>query len=111
MTERQPSKDSTEERIRRHMHQIWLDEGRPKGREDVHREMARELVAQEDRRQTTTEPNPTQTDRTWGRTGEPGMEPAEPLSSAENQGDFPTLTDQGEERTYPRRRKTLRRRE
>ncbi|HEX6960085.1 MAG TPA: DUF2934 domain-containing protein [Ferrovibrio sp.] len=110
MTQRRASKDDTEERIRRYMHQIWLDEGQPEGREEVHRDMARELVAQEDRRQTATEPNPTETDKTWGRTGEPGMEPAEPLLSAENQGDVPTLTDQGEEETHPRRPKTLRRR-
>lgn len=101
---------NTEQRIREHMHRIWLEEGRPEGREDAHRDMARELVAQEDQRQTTTEPNPTARDRTWGRPESEGDEPVEPLLSAENQGDVPTLTDQGEEQTYPRRRNRLRRR-
>lgn len=104
------SKADIERRIREHAHQIWLSEGCPEGREAIHRQKARELVAQEDRQQTATEPNPATRDRIWGKDEPQSDEPVEPLLSAENQGDLPTLTDQGEEATYPRRRRILRRR-
>ena len=38
-----------------------------------------------------------------GPTGPTG-EPIEPLLAVENEGEFPTLTDQGEEQTAPKRR-------
>jgi hypothetical protein len=34
----------------------------------------------------------------------PAGEPVEPLVAIENAGEFPTLTDQGEESTYPHKR-------
>jgi len=34
----------------------------------------------------------------------PTGEPVEPLIAVENAGEFPTLTDQGEEKAYPSRR-------
>jgi hypothetical protein len=58
--------------------------------------MATELVAIEDNQnKTTLAPD----QETLGPTGEP----IEPILAVENAGDFPTLTDQGEETTYPRR--------
>ena len=39
---------ATEERIRAKAYQIWLEEGCPNGRDEVHWEMARQLVAIED---------------------------------------------------------------
>ena len=41
------------ERIRQRAYQIWLEEGRPEGREAVHWDMARELVAIEDAQKAT----------------------------------------------------------
>jgi hypothetical protein len=37
----------------------------------------------------------------------PAGEPVEPLVAIENVGEFPTLTDQGEERTHPHRRGSI----
>lgn len=48
--------DSYRERVRRRAYQIWLDEGRPEGREAVHWDMASEFVAIEDRQRKTTKP-------------------------------------------------------
>lgn len=44
------------DRIRRRAYQIWLEEGRPEGREAAHWEMARELVAIENEQKTTAKP-------------------------------------------------------
>ena len=44
------------ERIRRRAYQIWLEEGRPEGRETVHWDMASELVAIEDSQTMATKP-------------------------------------------------------
>jgi hypothetical protein len=48
--------DDHTERVRRRAYQIWLEEGRPEGREAAHWEMARELVAIEDSQTSTTRP-------------------------------------------------------
>src|SRR5262245_5585223 len=82
----------TEERIRRHAYRIWMEEGRPSGRDRAHWEMARELVAIEDNQKFASEPNPISHEPNIGPEGEP-IEPAEVL---DNLGEFPTLTDQGE---------------
>lgn len=60
--------------------------------------MARELVAQEDELSSTTRPTPT----AEGTRDERG-EPVEPPEALENQGDFPTLTDQGKGTVAPNR--------
>ena len=72
---------------------------------------ARELVAIEDNQKLTTKPvEPVEA----GPVGEPVVspeatgpsgEPVEPIEAVENVGEFPTLTDQGEEETAPRRRR------
>jgi Protein of unknown function (DUF2934) len=94
-----------EQRIREHAYQIWVSEGRPQGRAEAHWEMARELVAIEDSQRSATKPNPgtAERDRNLG-----GTEPVEPIEAIENQGEFPTLADQGEERTRPTRRQRRR---
>ncbi|MFG1425133.1 DUF2934 domain-containing protein [Roseixanthobacter glucoisosaccharinicivorans] len=77
--------DEEQEKIRQKAYQIWLDEGQPEGRSDAHWDMARELVAQQENYLSTTKP-----------VGD-GAPPAEDSTVAlDNQGDFPTLTDQGE---------------
>lgn len=92
----------TEQRVRERAYRIWQEEGQPLGRELEHWEMARELVAIEDNQRLATEPNPVAQggDRAYTR------EPVEPLEAVENAGEFPTLTDQGEEQTAPRRRRS-----
>jgi len=76
--------DNREERIRERAEQIWIEEGRPDGRADIHWDMATELVAIEDGQNDTLLP-----------IGEAG-EPVEPILALENTGEFPTMTDQGE---------------
>ncbi len=93
-------------RIRDHAHRLWLEEGRPEGRAEAHWEMARELVAIEDNQRAATKRNPA---ATQGRNLR-GTEPVEPIEAVENQGEFPTLTDQGEKQPYPKRRQRTRKR-
>ena len=80
--------DDLEERIRQRAYRLWVEEGRPKGRENLHWEMAKELIAIEDGQQATLKP----IDAHLGPTGEP----VEPVEALVNAGEFPTLTDQGE---------------
>lgn len=81
--------DGREDRIRARAHQLWEEDGRPEGRADVHWEKASELVAIEESQESATVP-----------VGESvaAAEAAEPLIALENEGEFPTLTDQGEQR-------------
>jgi hypothetical protein len=88
--------DDLDQRIRERAHRIWLEEGCPAGREKVHWDMATELVAIEDGQKLTLRP----IDQGLG----PNREPVEPASAAENGGDLPTLTDQGESE-YPTTRR------
>ena len=80
---------STEERIRRRAYQLWLAEDCPEGQAEVHSDKATELVAIEDNQHLATRP-------AAGDTG-PFGQPVEPLVALTNQGEFPTLTDQGEQ--------------
>jgi hypothetical protein len=88
--------DDREQRIRERAYGIWLEEGQPAGRADVHWDMATELIAIEENQLLTLKP--------VGRAGEP----VEPILAVENAGDFPTLTDQGEETSYPQARSEAR---
>lgn len=83
------------ERIRHRARRLWEEHGRPAGGEEAFRELASELVAIEDSQMAASRPNP-------AASGEDiAGEPVEPI---ENQGEFPTLTDQGEEQPAPHRR-------
>src|SRR5436190_22682936 len=77
-----------EQRIREKAYQIWLEEGCPEGRELNHWNMATELVAIEDGRQSSLKP----IDQNLGPTGEA----IEPIEAVRNAGEFPTPTDWGE---------------
>lgn len=90
----------SEKRIRERAYMIWLEEGCPDGRDLEHWDMASELVAQEENQHFAMKPNPAKHRPT------PGGEPVEPILAATNQGEFPTLTDQGEETTTPESRGT-----
>lgn len=87
-----------ESRIRERAHRLWVEDGRPDGREIEYRERARELVAIEDNQATATKPRPRRP-----QSHAPGGQPVEPLEAVENQGEFPGLADQGEQSTAPRR--------
>lgn len=83
-------RDQHEERIRRWAHKLWEEEGRPQGRELDHWDKATELVAIEDNQKSTT--IPVNRDNIG-----PEGEPIEEAATLANLGEFPTLTDQGEQ--------------
>lgn len=87
--------DDYNERVRRRAYQIWLEEGRPEGREEIHWEMARELVAIEDGQTSALKPV-----RRSSADPELAADTVEPAAPAANMGELPTMTDAGEQ-TYP----------
>jgi hypothetical protein len=88
--------DNFDERVRDRAYRLWVEEGCPEGRADVHWERARELVAVEQNQKLTT--------KSPGRQQASG-EPVEPVAAIANAGEFPTLTDQGEKQAAPRPRR------
>jgi hypothetical protein len=101
---------STESRIKARAHQLWEEAGRPASGPEAYAGRARELIAIEDHQMETTRPtgtrgreavedDPIASDDALGPEGEP----IEPLQSVENEGEFPTLTDQGEGEQVPHR--------
>jgi hypothetical protein len=72
-----------ESRIRERAHRIWLEEGSPEGKAESHWELAKIAVALEDARLEMLKPVETPS--------------AEPIEAWVNQGEFPQLTDQGEQ--------------
>jgi hypothetical protein len=91
--------DNYEDRVRERAYRLWVEEGCPDGRSDIHWDKARELVAIEDNQKLATKPV------VAPRTD--SGEPIEPIEAVENAGEFPTLTDQGEEQGAPKRRGPL----
>ncbi len=83
-----------DERVRQYAYRLWVEEGCPEGRSDIHWDKARELVAIEQNQKLATKPAP--------RAAWAGGEPVEPVEAVRNAGEFPTLTDQGEQ-SAPRR--------
>lgn len=83
----------TEERIRERAYRLWLEEGQPQGKDAEHWEKARKLLALE-------------ADPEEGKEG-PWGEPVELARIRENQGEFPTTTDQGEQKVPKKRRPSL----
>jgi hypothetical protein len=71
-----------ERRIRERAYQIWLHEGQPEGRADAHWDLARLAIAEQDGLPTMLK--------------SPGLPGPEPTEGWTNQGEFPTLVDQGE---------------
>jgi len=74
---------SLEQRIRRRAYQLWLDAGKPEGLAETHWDQASELIAIEDNQRATLIPV--------------SDHESEPIEAVRNQGEFPTLTDQGEQ--------------
>ncbi len=89
----------TDERIRERAYRLWLEEGQPEGKASEHWEKARELLALE----SDPEEGKEGPDEGYNNPG-PWGEPVEQASILENQGEFPTTTDQGEQET-PKKRK------
>ena len=75
-------RDDLEQRIRERAFGIWLDEGRPEGRDKIHWDKASELVAKEDNQKSPLRP----ADSNLG----PTREPVEPSEAAGNRGELPT---------------------
>jgi len=84
--------------VKERAYRIWEAEGRPEGRAEVHWDMASELVAIEESQKDTLKPHPGET-----YANSPTGDPVEPMEVAHNQGEFPTLVDQGEETAFPDR--------
>jgi hypothetical protein len=81
--------DDFDERVKERAYRLWVEEGCPEGRSEIHWDKARELVAIEQNQKLATKPAPR---------GEQGRgEPVEPIEAVRNAGEFPTLTDQGEQ--------------
>lgn len=74
-----------DDEIRARAYQLWEEEGRPEGRAEQHWFTARESLAVEENQDSTYLPIDSGTG-------------AEPIEALENTGEFPTLTDQGEQR-------------
>jgi hypothetical protein len=101
--------DQAERRVRQLAEKLWRDAGRPESGSQAYLGRAGELIAIKDNQALTTrklapsERAGVEGDQTAASSGPTG-EPVEPLEAVENLGDFPTLTDQGEEQTTPHRR-------
>lgn len=102
--------DNTERRLQDRAKRLWEEAGRPANGMDAYMDRARELIAIEQHQKDTLVPtgaqgkeavedDPIASDDVLGPEGEP----IEPLQSVENEGEFPTLTDQGEGEQVPHR--------
>ena len=78
--------ESDEDRIRAKAHELWEAEGRPHGRDSLHWEQAREIIAIQDSQGATLLPRDAGAEETV----------EEPEEALRNLADFPNLTDQGE---------------
>ncbi len=94
------SQPTREQRTREKAYQLWIEEGRPDGRDEAHWQMAEELVAIEDNQRFATKPNPMADGSGEAARGEL----VEPIEAVESLGDLPGKTDQGERPDYPKRR-------
>ena len=103
--------DNEEKRVAAWARRLWDEAGRPAAGPDAYVDRARELVAIEEHEKDTLVPtgaqaregvedDPVASDDVLGPEGEP----VEPTLAVENEGEFPTLTDQGEGEAVPHRR-------
>lgn len=92
----------TEDRIRERAYRLWLEEGQPQGKDAEHWEKARELLALE----SDPEEGKEGVAEGYNKPG-PWGEPVEDARILENQGEFPTTTDQGEQQVPKKRRPSV----
>ncbi|MDF3075846.1 MAG: hypothetical protein K0S54_3513 [Alphaproteobacteria bacterium] len=85
------------QRLEARARELWKADGAPPGKMDDYVERARELIAIETNGDIARIPVKSLPDPST----EPYGEPVEPLEAIKNQGEFPTLTDQGEEQLFP----------
>ena len=86
MAEDLPVDETLDERIRRKAYELWESEGGPHGRAEDHWHIAAEIVAEEDASRSALLPFESGSD-----------EPVAEASIQDNLGEFPSLTDQGEQ--------------
>ena len=86
------SDTDVEASIREEAYRLWEAEGWPDGRADLHWAAAKEIVALKDNFAGTLR-----------RLDDTTRDPAEPTLAFENQGETPTLTDQGDGEAGPGR--------
>jgi hypothetical protein len=103
--------DNEEKQVATRARALWEEAGKPASGPQAYVGRARELVAIEEHEKDTLKPtgveprdsaedDPIAADGVLGPEGEP----IEPTLAVENQGEFPTLTDEGEGEQVPRRR-------
>lgn len=84
-----------ERRIRERAASLWIEAGRPRGRDEF-LEKARELIAVEDNQELATRQPPHSQRAAHDQ-------PVESPRAVENLGEFPGLSDQGEQSVAPER--------
>ena len=101
---------NTEKRVQVRAKELWEEAGKPSSGPQAYMDRARELIAIEEHQKDTlratgargkdaVEDDPIASEDVIGPEGEP----IEPLQAVENEGEFPTLTDQGEGEQVPHR--------
>ena len=101
---------SEDKRVAARAKKLWEEAGRPALGAEAYIGRARELIAIEEHEKDTLKPTgaaprevaediPLASDDVLGPEGEP----VEPTLAVENEGEFPTLTDQGEGEQVPHR--------
>lgn len=99
-----------DKRVAARARHLWEEAGRPASGAEAYVDRARELIAIEENERDTLKPVgaqaresvediPLASDDVLGPEGEP----IEPTLAVENEGEFPTLTDQGEGEQVPHR--------
>ena len=81
--------DAWDRRVEKRAELLWQEDGSPEGGFASYLDRARELLAIEENPTAGTHPV------------DEHLPEAESLLAVENQGEFPTTTDQGEEQGYP----------
>jgi hypothetical protein len=103
--------DSEDRKVAARANMLWEEAGKPASGPDAYAGRARELIAIEEHQKDTLKPtgaapqdnvedDPIASPDVFGPEGEP----VEPVLAVENEGEFPTLTDEGEGDQVPRRR-------
>lgn len=85
-----------QDRVQQKARELWEEHGCPDEGPSHFADMAQELIGIAENPQATTRP-----------AKDPRAPDAEPAIAIENQGEFPTLTDQGEDQGYPTPRKPV----
>lgn len=81
-----PADEAWESRVRRKAHELWVSEGGPHGRAEDHWRIASQLVAEDDAGRSELLPY-----------GDAIDQPVEEAATLDNLGEFPGLTDQGDD--------------